>query len=139
MISIMIIIIGHFWPNTSSGLHALYYPTLLHDGFDLMDGFGDSCNKFTSDNLLLRYKHSGKSLLEIYIWLVIDSFLYFGIYNYFVGIFPGEFGHAKSATYPLENAWNLWKRCATRKQRSVEPILSETISETNCDLFVFCF
>lgn len=126
MVSIMIIIIGEFWPSDSQGYYFLYSPTLLLDGFYLIDDFANVC--------VLKSPSSQASqkrpLPQIFILLVIDGLLYLGIYNYFVGIFPGKFGNAKSPIFPLENAWNIMKGFARKMKRSDKNRSAQT-SKTN--------
>lgn len=88
------------------------------DGLDVIDDYGDNCEAFTVDQMLpVIYSHY--SLPSVYMWLAIDTVLYLVIYNYFVCIFPGKYGHAKSYLFPLEYMLKGLKKLCEKKMRFI--------------------
>lgn len=113
IVSVILIIIPHVLPaeNLPRALY-LWNSFAFEHGFYLIDSH-DTCDKYNNNHVHEEYR--SYNIIHIYVWLVGDTFLYLLLYNYFVCIFPGKYGHAKSYLFPVKYLLKLLKTLLTIK------------------------
>lgn len=114
----MLLVIQHMIISKHYTVLNLISYRLFWNGFYLINDSGDNCKKF-DESLLWTVSIGSLNLSEIYWWLVVDTFVYLVLYNYFVCIFPGKYGHAKSWLFPVETLWTWIKKCFGKKRKVI--------------------
>lgn len=120
IVSIMVLVILSIVPPNAYDVSIFIGYHLMFDGIDIMNDFGNNCKPFTVRNLAFVPKSGKRSLFQIYMWLVIDTFIYLMVYSYFVNIFPGQYGHAKTWLYPIEKVWKVFQRYFCRRSKGAK-------------------